>query len=570
MSELRRSSRSSARDSLESIDEAASAAASSASAASPSADIKRKRDKGKDMAKRSSSKTDLLSTPKAGESPDAASSEENFKPFQDIMERTFMYNPETNVARFPRGYFQWPILLGPIEVSTRHPSAGKKKLSVKYRELDNHGCVISHDYLAGMQPDTPGRVDRQMSKNTELVMRTQIAKEVKAHVKAGSKSKEVALEVLHSLEYFLPIFQSYHYHGNLPSHHWATDDQGTSYQANFYANLLGLCDAAKEVLVRDDMVVELESPTYVLGDLHGNFRDLQFFASHFWRAGVDICPSNLLFLGDYVDRGPHSVEVIAYLLALKILYPRKVFLLRGNHELESVCGNIDYYGAGSFKSQLMDLAQTVGVRDCTVLWKRFMHVFDWMPLAATIDKSCFCCHAGIPRAVSAQGPEFEGQTIIERIKSLERPLTEEENIDGNPDCVAMDILWADPASGKEKKNLGKLGMPAGFGLNTDRGGDACVFGEEAVKMFAQDSGCDYIIRAHQPPDQGIKYQAGAKVVTVFSSSHYCGMNNAAAMISVSKDSLDIITTGKITTEDVDPLHKINPSSGEVVSATSTV
>jgi hypothetical protein len=48
------------------------------------------------------------------------------------------------------------------------------------------------------------------------------------------------------------------------------------------------------------------------------------------------------------------------------------------------------------------------------------------------------------------------------------------------------------------------------------------------------------------------------------------MNNAAAMISVCKDQLDIITTGKITTEDLDETHKINPISGEVVSATSVV
>jgi hypothetical protein len=54
------------------------------------------------------------------------------------------------------------------------------------------------------------------------------------------------------------------------------------------------------------------------GDLHGNYKDLMYFAANFWRTGVDICPGNLLFLGDYVDRGPHSVELMAYLLALKV------------------------------------------------------------------------------------------------------------------------------------------------------------------------------------------------------------------------------------------------------------
>ena len=52
----------------------------------------------------------------------------------------------------------------------------------------------------------------------------------------------------------------------------------------------------KEILKKEDTLLKIPAPTFVLGDLHGNYKDLMFFADAFWRFGVHLCPSNLLFL----------------------------------------------------------------------------------------------------------------------------------------------------------------------------------------------------------------------------------------------------------------------------------
>jgi len=67
---------------------------------------------------------------------------------------------------------------------------------------------------------------------------------------------------------------------------------------------------------------------FAFGDIHGHLTKLESLLS---RIPFDQAQDKLVFLGDYIDRGPHSKEVVERLIALKGSRAKTVFL-RGNHE----------------------------------------------------------------------------------------------------------------------------------------------------------------------------------------------------------------------------------------------
>ena len=100
--------------------------------------------------------------------------------------------------------------------------------------------------------------------------------------------------------------------------------------------VMALIDQCMKIVQDQPMVLKVEAPVKVFGDIHGQYQDLMrffdLFSAPIQGPGGDIDGLDYIFLGDYVDRGTHSLETICLLMALKIKFPNQIHLLRGNHE----------------------------------------------------------------------------------------------------------------------------------------------------------------------------------------------------------------------------------------------
>ncbi|KAL8660960.1 MAG: hypothetical protein Q9202_006030 [Teloschistes flavicans] len=220
-----------------------------------------------------------------------------------------------------------------------------------------------------------------------------------------------------------------------------------------------LCTKAREIFISQPILLELEAPIKICGDIHGQYYDLL----RLFEYGGFPPEANYLFLGDYVDRGKQSLETICLLLAYKIKYPENFFILRGNHECASINRIYGFYDECKRRYNIK-------------LWKTFTDCFNCLPIAAIIDEKIFTMHGGL-------SPDLNS---MEQIRRVMRPTD-------IPDCgLLCDLLWSDP-----DKDI------TGWSEN-DRG-VSFTFGPDVVSRFLQKHDMDLICRAHQVVEDGYEF-----------------------------------------------------------------
>jgi len=259
--------------------------------------------------------------------------------------------------------------------------------------------------------------------------------------------------------------------------------------------VLALCAQARAVFMSQDMLLDLEVPLKLCGDIHGQYHDLLRIFDH---AGFPPT-SNYLFLGDYVDRGKKSLETICLLFAYKIKYPENFFLLRGNHESPSICRIYGFYDECKRRYNIK-------------MWKTMIDVFNCLPVCARIDDKVFCMHGGLSQEMVS-----DGHSINSLVDILQRPAD-------IPDSGFLcDLLWADP-------------LPEGQGFGANDRGVSVSFGADVVERVLAKEDLDLVVRAHQVVEDGYEFFAGRQLVTIFSAPNYCGeFDNAAAVLNINSE-----------------------------------
>ena len=354
--------------------------------------------------------------------------------------------------------------------------------------------------------------------------------------------------------------------------------------------LKGVCREVADLFLAEESLVEMRAPVKVFGDLHGQCSDLlQFFQcfgtpSH---TSGDINYCSYLFIGDFVDRGAHSLETATLLFCLKLRYHPHVVILRGNHE-DAAINKVFFFRLHVPSSVSPPLPTSSSPIVFSHLLLRSPHLFLRLfsspslfspsPLLSSKTYGFMreCLGSAAPsrhrrgeEAAEAEtypgrlengigfapkvcgyfedafdalpfGALIEGRVLavhggigqsvrrLEQIRAIERPV---KPLGGHlDDPVVVDLLWSDPTESCH------LAEHADAAINLKRGKHMKFFGPDDVERFCIANNVDLIVRAHQCVAEGWEMWNSKRTMTLFSAPNYCGCHgNAGAMLEINRD-----------------------------------
>jgi len=342
------------------------------------------------------------------------------------------------------------------------------------------------------------------------------------------------------------------------------------------------------LLASQPTLLQLHAPAKVYGDLHGQFRDLLLLLGHF---GIPTAGSGPIFIfnGDFVDRGAHQLEVVILLFALKLVFPDRVFLLRGNHE-----DAVQNAGMGSLGFSEV-CKKEFGIAEGGNVFHAVHAAFNYLPLACVLNERILVLHAGIGT----------GEWKLDYLENLKRPM------DSNAiaaDLVINNILWSDPIADDGKKDyIGVHRSPRVMGRTpastyssprsvrsaagspvagnrsaffpqatsknysvksvqasprADPYSGIVEFGKPVTEAFCKMNGIELLVRSHQIRALAFDVLHGGRCIRVFSARDYEGCHNDSSILSIthSADADVLIVRGQV----LETVSAEDPEAGQVV------
>lgn len=261
-------------------------------------------------------------------------------------------------------------------------------------------------------------------------------------------------------------------------------------------DIIQILKGCSEILAKEPALVKLSSQngeSVFVGDTHGDFSTTQYITGRFLQNSDK---QYLIFLGDYIDREPEpagSVWNIVYLCLLKMNFPDRVFLLKGNHEADYAVRCFPY----EFSDELVEIFGSIGVK----LHDYALNVFRQMPLMLQTANGVIASHSGFP---------MRGQAVDDKSR----------------EDLIIEILWADPEISP---------IFRGFGIPK--------FTEEQLIDFLKLTGASCFLRAHDYNLAGRAIYSN-RCITVFTCRRYASRAGIiVAKVDLSKkikDATDIV------------------------------